>query len=436
MSGPSPFEIARETAGNFSNAFTRVKDESAIENILSNAMQSGNPQEIQNSIGKILSQVSPERQEAAINYLQSAYKNIEANQEKTRKRNSLIDAGLNPDFPDAVLAAQFKEGAKNQRLNSVYGLGGNQPSPNMGQSMQMQGEGQGISQENAAGPNIAQNQPPGFVNQFDKYSNEQLRVMSGHPDREISEPAKQTLLGREAAHKEDRADLREAKKGTQKLREDIANKAAIAQQGIQEKEHLLDIIDTGKIDDPTYAQLVDAIPMKLGQRFLSKETVEYKSGLVNGYRDLRNIFTGATRVKEIELLEEKIADIYLTDEQKKAILRSSINTLNYDIIRADVAAEVERDFPALGVLAFNQKVNELAKPRINALANRVIDEQKAIIQDAENRKKIPLDYNDPESRQIADQIIREVGGDPARPTKKNLEDAKKLAKKKGYDLGG
>lgn len=206
------------------------------------------------------------------------------------------------------------------------------------------------------------------------------------------------------------------------IRSDIAKKAMAAQQGIKNKENLIDIIERGNLDDPTLAALSEILPFNLGKRLLSPDTVEYKAGLIEEYGDLRNLFSGATRVKEIELLEEKVADLYLTDEQKKSILKSRINALKSDIIRAETAAELEGK--PLGVLQFQQELDKLSKPKLDALFNQIIDEQKSIIKDAENRKQLPLDINDPDDKQILLQILQEANGDK--------EKARKIASKKGY----
>lgn len=210
------------------------------------------------------------------------------------------------------------------------------------------------------------------------------------------------------------------------IRKEIADKATAARQGIQNKDHLLDLIKNGDIDDPTYAALAEALPLNLGKRLLSNDTVEYKSGLIDEYKDLRNIFKGQTRIKEIELLEQKIADLYLTDDQKEAILNSRIKALQADVIRGEVAAELENE--PYGVLQFNEELEKRVKPRLEALFNRILDEQKSIIQDAENKKKIPLDPQDPEDYKIMIQIKKEANGDKAK--------AKEIAKKRGYIVKG
>ncbi len=224
----------------------------------------------------------------------------------------------------------------------------------------------------------------------------------------------------------DTAHSGELRKETFPARKEISDKAEASRAGIENKEHLLKLIDQGNLDDPTYAAFAQALPLDLGKRLLSPDTVQYKAGLIDEFTDLRNIFQGQTRVKEIELLEEKIADIYLTDEQKKTILKSRINALKADLIKEEAAAEIEKEMPNLGLLQFRREVDKRAKPKMEAIFNQILDEQNSVIKDAENRKKIPLDMNDPQDKQVAMQILQEVGGDKIK--------ARELAKKKGYTL--
>lgn len=214
------------------------------------------------------------------------------------------------------------------------------------------------------------------------------------------------------------------RKETLPIRQELSERGEIARRGIENKQKQLELIDTGNINDPTYATILESIPLKFGQRFLSPETVQYKAGLVQGYGDLKNIFTGATRVKEVEILENKLADLYLTDQQKKAILKSAIDTQKVDLIKEEAAAELEEEGKNFGVLQFRKEVDKKSKPKLDALFNKIIDEQNSIIKDAENRKKIALDDNDPEDAQIIDQILQEAGGDWRKD--------EKLAKQKGY----
>ncbi len=217
------------------------------------------------------------------------------------------------------------------------------------------------------------------------------------------------------------------RKETLPLKQEIINRANLSRDSIRNKNHLLEIIDRGDLNDPTYVIFAESLPGGLGKRLLSEDTVEYKGGLVDEFSDLKNIFKGATRVKEIELYENKLADTYLTDSQKKAILKSRINSAKIDLLREEAAAEVEERYPNITALQFNKKVDELVKPKIDSLFNNVWGDQKAALDQAEARKKIPLDYDDPEGKQILDQILKEAGG--------NRQKARDIAKKKGYTVG-
>ena len=212
------------------------------------------------------------------------------------------------------------------------------------------------------------------------------------------------------------------------IRKELAEKANVARQSIKNKQHAKEVIERGDINDPTFAIFAEALPFNLGKRLLSNDTVEYKAGLVDDFRDISSIFKGATRVKEVEIFEDKIADIYLTDDQKLAILNSRINASKSDIIKAEVAAELEKEGKFYGALQFEEEVNKRAQPQMDALFNKILDEHASVIKDAENRKAIPLDVNDPEDKKIMAQLKKEAGGDSKR--------AIELGHKKGYKFKG
>lgn len=400
----SPFDVARATGNNLASGFRKVNDENAIESILSQAMQGG-PEQLQGAIGQILSQVSPERQPAAIKYLEGSLERLDQQEKLSREQEKLgrekeaaKKAGVDPDLPIGLQKEQFKTNAKNKRLDSIYGSG---------------------EQSNSQS-----NQPVSQNGGLRALPDEQLEKLSGHPDKEVSEPAKQVLKSRQELAKEDRADLREKRKETLPLRQVIIEEANLARDSIRNKSHLIEIIDRNNLDDPTFAIFAESLPANLGKRMLSEDTVEYKGGLVDEFGDLKNIFKGATRVKEVEIYENKLADLYLTDSQKKAILKSRINASKVPIIREEAAAEVEEKYPNLSALQFNKKVDEIAKPKIDKLFNSVWDEQKSILDQAERRKEIPLDPKDPEDYSILKQLLMEAGGDKQK--------ARDIAKKKGY----
>lgn len=272
---------------------------------------------------------------------------------------------------------------------------------------------------------------------IEDYSDEELGHLAAYkndpnPDNKyIANVAEQEQNRRKEKEKIERETTKGNEKKAAELRKEIlpyineiSTKADLARNGIENKENLLDLIENGDIDDPTYAALAQALPLNLGKRLLSNDTVEYKAGLIEEFGDLRKLFQGQTRVKEIELLEEKIPDLYLTNDQKKAIIKSRINALRSDILREEAASEIEEMGKPMSLLKFKEKVNAKFNEKMKALANTVIDEQKSIIQNAENKKKLPLTYSDPDDKEIIDQILKESGG--------NVKKAEELAKKKGY----
>ena len=185
------FQIGLNTANNFNNSFRKAKDENAIESILSNAMQTGDPAVLQQSIGQILSQVSPERQAPAIAYLENTYNSILQKQKQDQQSKAALQAGVTPGLPPAVQAAQFKEGAKAKRLESIYGKGG------------------GVS--GSVDPSSAPVQTP--LGGLKDVTDDQIVLLTGHPDKEVSEPAKAEQKRRSDERKvTQRADEAKAKR--------------------------------------------------------------------------------------------------------------------------------------------------------------------------------------------------------------------------------
>jgi len=409
MTNPSFFDIGRTIGNNFGDVQKVRKDKDAIGKILQEAQQTGN---FQDAVMNIQKSVSPEAQQGAMQALKFGYDQQQAVKESAGKAQAAKEGGYNQYDPPAVAAARVKDAAKAKRLASVYG------EQESGQAPLQQPAGQPTSQ---ASPQAA----PSIRRPLSGLSHEELVARTGHPDKEVSEPAKEELKYQDTERKENRADIRDKNKETLDFRKDLVSRAESSKMSIRNKQRQLDLIDKGDINDPSFATLMDEIvPFNLGRRFLSPDTVEYKGALVDDYSDLKNVFKGATRVKEVEIYEDKLADIYLTDEQKKAILKARMNTAKVDIARQEAAAEVEEEFPNLSLLAFSKKVEEKLQPKLDSIFNEIWDDGKAVLDQAERRKGQPLDKNDPVDLQIMQQIMNESGGDKKK--------AYQTALKKGY----
>lgn len=166
------FYVGQQIGNNLGNAFRRVKDESSIEQILVQSMQSQDPAEIQHNIGKILSQVSPERQATALNFLENLQSNIKAKQEKSFKTAAELKAGVTPGLHPSLQTQQLKNKQQSDAMAQVFG----QP--------------QAQDNQDGAAP-VAQGVSP--VNPFTNMTDEQLALAVGNPYKQISEPAKQEI---------------------------------------------------------------------------------------------------------------------------------------------------------------------------------------------------------------------------------------------------
>jgi hypothetical protein len=87
---PTPFQIAQGTGRQFAKAFQSQSDRSAIDEILSNAIQSGDSANIDSAMGQILSRVSPEKQPMAMQILQSKKNEILSEQQRIYEQQKAL----------------------------------------------------------------------------------------------------------------------------------------------------------------------------------------------------------------------------------------------------------------------------------------------------------------------------------------------------------
>lgn len=160
---------------------------------------------------------------------------------------------------------------------------------------------------------------------------------------------------------------------TTKIRSDIASRAENARRAVANKKFQLHLVQKGKLDDPVTVELAKRLPGAIGNKLLSKDTLLYQSGLFDEFGVLKTMFPGQIRVKEIELLEDKLASLDKNAEAKKAILEHGIKKLEYDQVIAKAAAEVEKIYPDARLLEFDQLVSEKAQPELDKLYKELID---------------------------------------------------------------
>lgn len=347
--------------------------------------------------------------------------------------------GLSPDMQKAYITQKLKEDGDEKKRTAKLDAwkqfyGEESPQKDIGSQLN-EGEPEPLKEEPRQ---IQQEKPKPLEKGRKKWTDKQIalaqiddpgqaKIMQSQNDITIREERAETTA-QAKLDKEERDKLNEKNENLRKevlpFRQELAQRAESAQRAKESYEEQKSLIDSGKLDDPSYAAFLENLPFKIGQRFLSPETSEYKGALVQNFNILKNLFSGATRIKELEIVEDKIAGIYLTDEQKKGIIKSLQRAADLDLIRAEAALEIDKENKPMGIIEYQNELNKRAKEKQSLLFDRILDEQNAIIKDAENARKMPLNWANPEDKQVMMQIYKEAD--------ENFEEAKKIAKKKGY----
>lgn len=102
MTTPSPFELGRSIGGNIAGGIQQAQETSAIDKILQQANESGDPQQIRNVMGQILQRVAPERQQVASQILANKMQELQARRTQKAQFEAYQQAGLNPNLPESI----------------------------------------------------------------------------------------------------------------------------------------------------------------------------------------------------------------------------------------------------------------------------------------------------------------------------------------------
>ena len=368
---PSPFQMGQAVGSNLGEAFQKAGDMRSIDQILGQAAQSNNPADIRRAIGQILSQVQPARQKDAIAVLQKRLDQMSAK----------------PAAPLGGLSGQPVPPEVSNAIKRVIDENPNANADELASKMDQAG--------------IAR----AYSNSF---------VENRRRQNESTEATARTVNT-------------ENRKNVSDYTLNIMNKADAARESLIDKRNQIDLIETGNINDPTVVTAATSIFGQFADRFLSDDTIKYRGGLINNYKDLRTVFSGPTRVKEIELLEEKVPGLHLSDSQKLGLLNAQIPLLNKDILMED-AVGIVLDNPNnqnLSPYEFRKKVrtafDELSKNAFDTFiseSNRILDEAK------ESNKTLSM--SNPSDAKIVREIYMEAGQDQ--------DKAKKLAAKRGITI--
>jgi len=128
--GFSPYEHGRQVGTSFGAARQEASDQGNIKNILAEAQASGDPQVLQNSIGRILSSVSKENQPAAINYLQNMMTTAQTKQQQQQQFAREKEQGLLPGAAPAVQVQALKASQQEKAMQDIFGNNATAGQPN------------------------------------------------------------------------------------------------------------------------------------------------------------------------------------------------------------------------------------------------------------------------------------------------------------------
>jgi hypothetical protein len=356
LANPNPFEIGRQVGNNFAKSFRETRDQSTIERILSQAQDSGDPAVLQKSIGQILSNVSPERQPLALQYIQKSYENVVNRKKEEQAKKAAEEGGYTYGAPSVVQTAQVKAREKAKAL-SQYGIGG---EPQSGQIPT------GNSPNTNQSPN--QPQPKTFEDLLNNSSKDKLIQMTGSPYREVSEPAKATLKKREeeeilksAQEKQNRKEQIEFHKETAKYDEELLKNTQIAKKQLDTISDVEKSIKSGKVSPFSVANIFKGLgPLgdKFAEAMINNDQATILASIPQLLEGWKQIFGVRLSDADLRLLQDKLPSIGKSPEANLAITKIMKKYGGLTLLRQQIAKDIKEKNGGLRPLGYVDKIEE------------------------------------------------------------------------------
>lgn len=350
------FDIGRQVGNNFANTRREASDESSIDQILSEAMQSGDSKVFQNSIGKILSSVSPERQGLAVQYLQSRMQNLEKQQQQskldTQGRQAAQEAGYTFGAPPQVQSQQVK----NQMPPKPPGGLSGQPVPNeVSQAIQ----NVVTNNPNATADQLAlefdRNQiPRTFSNSYieNRRRQDETRASTEREDKNLSRKEELQF------HKE-----------SEKYDEELLKQSRTAKKQFETIKDIDKAIDSGNVGPSSFANIFKGfgiIGNKISEALLNKDESTLLSSIPQLLEGWKEVFGVRLSDADLKLLQDKLPSIGKTKEANKSVLNILKKYSEMTLLRSQIANQIKSSNKGLRKLGYaddiEQRFDEMTTP--------------------------------------------------------------------------
>lgn len=343
MTLPVSFQVAQGIGNNLSRAFTDVKDSNEIDRILQESMNGG-PEELQNNIAQILSQVSPEKQGTAIQFLQNRMQNIEQKKKAEQTRLAETQAGVTPGLHPTLQAQQLRNAAPPKPAG---GLTGQATPPEVSQAIS----------------NVIQNNPSAKADDlalaFDKaqvpraFSNSYIESRRRQDETNVSQNI--------ATKKESRKELLDFHKESQKYDEDLLKQGKVAKSQIETIKNIEKSIKSGNVKPSSLANIFKGMGSwgdKISEALLNEDQATLLTSIPQLLEGWKEVFGVRLTDADLKLLQDKLPSIGKNESANLAVTKILRKYADMTLLRSQIANDIKRDNAGLRPLGYADKIEQ------------------------------------------------------------------------------
>lgn len=356
MTSPSPFSVAQTASNNLGRAFDRVRDENAIEKILSEAVGTGDPQVLQNSIGKILSQVSPERQGLAVQYLQNSFNNITKKNELEKQeilgRESAEKGGYTYGAHPSVQAAEVRNKVPK---SPPGGLTGQAVPTEFGQSInQIISENPNANADELGVAFDAAGIPPIYSNRYVENRRRQDEIRAGNQREDANISRKERLQFHQESEKYD---------------EDLMKQGRVAKNQQGTLKNIAESIRSGKVKPTSFSNIfkgLGKIGDKISEALLNNDQATLVSSIPQLLEGWKEVFGIRLTDADLRVLQDKLPSIGKSPEANMAVINILNKYSEMNLLRSQIGEQIKESNKSLRPLGYASKVekrfDEMTRP--------------------------------------------------------------------------